>query len=44
MDLVVEKFNEIYPDVEVVVTSFSRDELMKLYTMGAVSGELPTSP
>ena len=41
VDLVVEKFNEIYPDVEVVVTSFSRDELMKLYTMGAVSGELP---
>lgn len=40
VDLVVEKFNEIYPDVEVVVTSFSRDELMKLYTMGAVSGEL----
>ncbi len=39
--MVIERFNEIHPDVTVNVTSFSRDELMKLKTMGAVSGELP---
>ena len=41
VQMVIDKFKEINPDVTVNVTSFSRDELMKLYTMGAVSGELP---
>lgn len=41
VDAVIARYNEIYPNVTVEVTSFARDELTRLYTMGAVSGELP---
>ena len=41
VQMVIDKFTELHPNVTINVTSFSRDELMKLYTMGAVSGELP---
>lgn len=36
-----DEFEALHPGTEIVVTQFSRDELLKQYTMGAVSGELP---
>lgn len=41
VEAVIARFNEIHPNVTVTVQSFPRDELMKLYSMGAISGELP---
>lgn len=41
VDAAIARFNEIHPNVKINATSFPRDELTKLYTMGAVSGELP---
>lgn len=37
----VKKFNDATPEVQVTSTFVSREDLMKQYTMGAVSGELP---
>ena len=37
----VKQYNESQSDIYIVPTFVSRDELMKQYTIGAVSGELP---
>lgn len=36
-----DRYNETQSDIKVVPTFVARDELMKQYTIGAVSGELP---
>lgn len=41
LNAVAKEFNESQSDIYVVPTFVSRDELMKQYTIGAVSGELP---
>ena len=41
MDKVASDFMAENPDVTVNITYVPRDELIKQYTMGAVSGELP---
>ena len=41
LNAVVKKYNEEQSDIYIVPTFVSRDELMKQYTIGAVSGELP---
>lgn len=38
---VVDKYNELQDDIHITCTFVSREELMKQYTIGAVSGELP---
>lgn len=35
------EYNEMQDEIEITCTYISRDELMKQYTIGAVSGELP---
>ena len=37
----VKQYNESQSDIYIVPTFVSREELMKQYTIGAVSGELP---
>lgn len=41
LNKMVKQYNESQSDIYVVPTYVSRDELMKQYTIGAVSGELP---
>lgn len=41
LNQMVKQYNESQSDIYIVPTYVSRDELMKQYTIGAVSGELP---
>ena len=41
LNKMVKQYNESQSDIYIVPTYVSRDELMKQYTIGAVSGELP---
>ncbi len=41
LNAVIKKYNESQSDIYVVPTYVSREELMKQYTIGAVSGDLP---
>lgn len=41
LNAMVKQYNESQSDIYIVPTFVSRDELMKQYTIGAVSGELP---
>lgn len=41
LNQMVKQYNESQSDIYIVPTFVSRDELMKQYTIGAVSGELP---
>lgn len=41
IDDLCKEYNKEHPDVNIVPTYVSRDELMNQYTIGAVSGELP---
>ena len=41
LNAVCKEYNEMQSDIYVVPTFVSREELMKQYTIGAVSGELP---
>lgn len=41
LNAMVKQYNESQNDIYIVPTFVSRDELMKQYTIGAVSGELP---
>lgn len=41
LNLLAKEYNEMQSDIYVIPTFVSREELMKQYTIGAVSGELP---
>ncbi|MDD2973194.1 MAG: ABC transporter substrate-binding protein [Lachnospiraceae bacterium] len=41
LEKIAEKYNELQDDIHITCTYVSREELMKQYTIGAVSGELP---
>ena len=41
LNKMVKQYNESQSDIYIVPTFVSREELMKQYTIGAVSGELP---
>ena len=41
LNLLAKQYNEMQSEIYVVPTYISREELMKQYTIGAVSGELP---
>ena len=41
LEKMVEEYNSMQSDINIVCTYISREELMKQYTIGAVSGELP---
>lgn len=41
LNKMIKQYNESQSDIYIVPTFISRDELMKQYTIGAVSGELP---
>lgn len=41
LEKMIKEFNESQNEVEVVPTYIARQDLMKQYTMGAISGELP---
>ena len=41
LNAVIKKYNESQSDIYIVPTYVSREELMKQYTIGAVSGDLP---
>ena len=41
LNKICKDYNELQSDINVTATYVSREELMKQYTIGAVSGELP---
>ncbi len=41
LNAVCKQYNELQSDIYIIPTFISREELMKQYTIGAVSGELP---
>ena len=41
LNMLAKEYNEMQSDIYVIPTFVSREELMKQYTIGAVSGELP---
>lgn len=41
LEKMVEEYNSMQSEINIVCTYISREELMKQYTIGAVSGELP---
>lgn len=41
LENIARDYNDMQDEIEIVVTYVSREELMKQYTIGAISGELP---
>ena len=41
LEKIADEYNSMQDEIEIVATYISREELMKQYTIGAVSGELP---